>query len=457
MPGTFAALDQDLPRFTGEESLERRVQLLQDYQYQLLEQLRYILGHLDLRNFNQTALEKWTESLTDPIYRKISDAEGNITQLEVTAQGILSRVSDSEGNISQLQQTAREFSVQIADNAGNISQLRQTATELSSQIRDTNGNISQLQQTAAGIMSTVSNQAGQISQLWQTAAGIQTTVSDQAGQISILQQRADGFQTIVAGQNENISEIRQSVDSITFSVNGSSLELTKDGVTVSHTLQAAKLAGNSIELLDDWGRVAAAFELTGASSTADRKLAVWSGALQLSTWAGDVYISAGSGGALQVGDSEVQITGDLIPNRADRYSCGTYGFPWSDVYSTDGTISSSDRRGKKDIDYGMGRYSGLFDRLRPCSFLRTGGTSGRRHHGLIAQEVREALEAEGMTGIDFAGYAEWDGGCGLRYEEVIAMLIYEVQKLKKGGDHLERNFGEAGEGGRDAVGGKGQR
>ena len=40
MPGTFAALDQDLPRFTGEESLERRVQLLQDYQYQLLEQLR---------------------------------------------------------------------------------------------------------------------------------------------------------------------------------------------------------------------------------------------------------------------------------------------------------------------------------------------------------------------------------------------------------------------------------
>lgn len=457
MPGTFAALDQNLPRFTGEESLERRVQLLQDYQYQLLEQLRYILGHLDLRNFNQTALEKWTESLTDPIYRKISDTEGNITQLEVTAQGILSRVSDSEGNISRLQQTAREFSVQIADNAGNISQLRQTAAELSSQIGDANGNISQLQQTATSIMSTVSSQAGQISQLWQTASGIQSAVSDQSGQISRLQQRADGFETIVADQDRNISRIRQSVDSIEFDVNGSSLELTKDGVTVSHTLQAAKLIGDEIELLDDWDRVAAAFELRGASSTSDRKLTIWSGALQLSSWAGDIYLSAGSGGALQIGGSEVQITGDLIPNRADRYSCGTYGFPWRDVYSTDGTVSSSDRRGKKDIDYGMGKYSGLFDRLRPCSFLRRDGTSGRRHHGLIAQEVAAALKAEGMTGMDFAGYVEWPDGCGLRYEEMIAMLIYEVQKLKKGGDRLERNAGETGEGGQDAVGGKGQR
>mgnify|MGYP002508214851 CR=1 FL=1 len=46
-------------------------------------------------------------------------------------------------------------------------------------------------------------------------------------------------------------------------------------------------------------------------------------------------------------------------------------FPWSDIYSTDGTVSSSDRRGKKEVDYGMGRYSGLFDRssiLFPISF-----------------------------------------------------------------------------------------
>lgn len=410
MPSNWLYIDTNFPTFTGEEDTEEKVSSIQNYLFMLVEQLRYSLHNLDLGNMNPAAVERFTGTITEPIFGRIEDAEGNITQLGITAKGLAAKISDAEGNITSLQATAKM---------------------LASQISDANGNISQLQQTATSIMSTVSNQAGQISQLWQTATGIQSTVTNQAGQISVLQQRADGFQAIVADQDENISEIRQSVDSISFNVNGSSLEITKDGVTVSETLQAAALIGSEIELRDDWDRAAATFELTGSSSSLGQKLAIWSGALQLGTWAGDVYISAGSGGALQVGSSEVQITGDLIPNRADRYSCGTYAFPWLDIYSTDGTISSSDRAGKKDIDYDMEKYSGLFDRLRPCSFLRVKGTSGRRHHGFIAQEVREAMKAAGVSSMDFAGYVEWAGGCGLRYEEIIAMLVYEVQELKR--------------------------
>lgn len=410
MPSNWLYIDTNFPTFTGEEETEEKVSSIQNYLFMLVEQLRYSLRNLDLKNMNPAAVERFTGTITEPIYGRIEDAEGNITQLGITAQGLAAKISDAEGNIASLQVTA---------------------TQLASQISDANGNISQLQQTATSIMSTVSSQAGQISQLWQTASSIQSTVTNQAGQISRLQQRADGFETVVADQNDNISEIRQSVDSISFSVNGSSLELTKDGVTVSETLQAAALIGNEIELRDNWDRTAATFELTGSSSSLGQKMAIWSGALQLSTWAGDIYLSAGSGGSLQMGDSEVQIKGDLIPNRANYYNCGTYAFPWLDVYSTDGTISSSDRAGKKDIDYDMGKYSGLFDRLRPCSFLRVNGTSGRRHHGFIAQEVREAMEAEGMSGMDFAGYVEWDGGCGLRYEEILSMLVHEVQELKK--------------------------
>ena len=134
MPGTFAALDQNLPRFTGQESLERRVQLLQDYQYQLLEQLRYILSHLDLRHFNQTALKDWAGAITGPLYKEISDAEGNITRLEITAKGIQSQVSDNKGNISTLTQRADEISTRVQDNAGNISTLTQRADSLSTQI-----------------------------------------------------------------------------------------------------------------------------------------------------------------------------------------------------------------------------------------------------------------------------------------------------------------------------------
>ena len=410
MPSNWLYIDTNFPTFTGEEETEEKVSSIQNYLFMLVEQLRYSLRNLDLKNMNPAAVERFTGTITEPIYGRIEDAEGNIAQLGITAQGLAAKIGDAEGNIASLQVTAKQ---------------------LASQISDANGNISQLQQTATSIQSTVANQAGQISQLQQTATSIQSTVTNQAGQISRLQQRADGFETVVADQNDNISEIRQSVDSISFSVNGSSLELTKDGVTVSETLQAAALIGNEIELRDNWDRTAATFKLTGSSSSLGQKIAIWSDAIQMSTWAGDIYLSAGSGGSLQVGDSEVQINGDLIPNRADHYNCGTYAFPWLDVYSTDGTISSSDLAGKKDIDYDMGKYSGLFDRLRPCSFLRVNGTSGRRHHGFIAQEVKAALQAEGMSGMDFAGYVEWDGGCGLRYEEIISMLVHEVQEIKK--------------------------
>lgn len=274
MLSNWLYIDTNFPTFTGEEETEEKVSSIQNYLFMLVEQLRYPLRNLDLKNMNPAAVERFTGTITEPIYGRIEDAEGNITQLGITAKGLAAKISDAEGNINSLQVTATKLASQISDANGNISRLQQTATKLESQIRDANGDISQLQQTASSIMSTVSNQAGQISQLWQTASGIQSTVTNQAGQISVLQQRADGFQTVVADQNANISAIQQSVDSISFNVNGSSLELTKDGVTVSETLQAAALIGNTIELRDNWDRTAALFYLTGASSSLGQKIAV---------------------------------------------------------------------------------------------------------------------------------------------------------------------------------------
>ena len=46
MPTNFSALDQNLPRFTGDETTERKVQVIQDYLYQLLEALRYAMNNL---------------------------------------------------------------------------------------------------------------------------------------------------------------------------------------------------------------------------------------------------------------------------------------------------------------------------------------------------------------------------------------------------------------------------
>lgn len=385
MPSNWLYIDTNFPTFTGEEETEEKVSTIQNYLFMLVEQLRYSLRNLDLGNMNPAAVDRFTGTITEPIYGRIKDAEGNITQLAVTAKGLAAEIRDANGNIASLQATA---------------------TQLASQISDANGNISVLQQTASSIQSTVTNQAGQISSLQQTADGIQTTVSNQAGQISVIKQTINGL-TVTGPSGSTM-------------INGSSI--------YTGNLYLDSLYGNIIYLRDPAGNIGAQFNV-GSASSASNRVEMWARAIYLGTNGnGHVYLDSGSA-SLQVGDYEIQAGADLIPSAANRYRCGSYAFPWADVYSQDGTISASDRAGKKDIDYDMGKYSGLFDRLRPCSFLRKSGTSGRRHHGFIAQEVKEALEAEGLTGMDFAGYVEWDGGCGLRYEEFIPLCIAKIQEL----------------------------
>lgn len=148
MPNSFAGLAQRFPAEKEGQSLEEQVRELRDYSYQLLEYLRYALQHLDPSNFNETEMEQW---ITEPIAAEIRDVNGNIAQMQLTAEQFATRLQNAEGSISQVQQTA------------------------------------------AGIQSTVSNQAGQISSIQQTASGIQSTVADLDGKYSSLKQTVDGF------------------------------------------------------------------------------------------------------------------------------------------------------------------------------------------------------------------------------------------------------------------------
>ena len=66
-------------------------------------------------------------------------------------------------------------------------------------------------------------------------------------------------------------------------------------------------------------------------------------------------------------------------------------------------------------------------------------TYTRTHHGLISQQVKQAVENAGLTDVDFAGYV-YDPGRDehrLRYTEFIAPLIKAVQELSARIEELE--------------------
>ena len=155
--------------------------------------------------------------------------------------------------------------------------------------------------------------------------------------------------------------------------------------------------------------------------------------------------------------------GDTKPGADNAYTLGSSDRRWSTVYAATGAINTSDAREKTDIaacDLGLSFVLAL----QPKSFrwlegrkvvekaddegdvdealgkggrpvrppVRTVAQPGRRrHYGLIAQDVRAALDAAGVD--DFGGWVLADkndpeSSQGLRMDQFIAPLVRAIQE-----------------------------
>lgn len=226
MPGNILNADTQFPNFAGQESPAEQIRTIRNYLYMLLEQLRYTLNNLDAGNFNSEGLKEIQDAISQPILKQLSDTDGNLAELQITAKGLASRVSNNEGDISQLEQTAQGLSSRVGDAEGNISSLQQTANGLSSRVTSAEGNISTLQQTANGLSSRVSSAEGDISTLQQTADGISSRVSSAEGNISTLQQTANGLSSRVSDAEGNISALFQGAGNLTTRVSNAEGNIT---------------------------------------------------------------------------------------------------------------------------------------------------------------------------------------------------------------------------------------
>lgn len=136
-----------------------------------------------------------------------------------------------------------------------------------------------------------------------------------------------------------------------------------------------------------------------------------------------------------------------VQGEQDGYTLGDEDHEWKDIYSRNSHIGTSDRNKKNTISPLTDKHSEVFDKLTPVTYKFNQNTSDRLHLGLIAQDVKQAIDEVGIDSKDFAAYCEWkkeDGtiGCGLRYGEFIAMCIYEIQKLKAQVKELESKLSE---------------
>lgn len=131
--------------------------------------------------------------------------------------------------------------------------------------------------------------------------------------------------------------------------------------------------------------------------------------------------------------------GNFVPNLSGTMRCGGSQGKWSEVWAENGTIQTSDRNLKHDIEDVDERYVEFITKLMPKRFKMNSGTSGRFHMGFIAQDVEELLAECGIETTEFAGlikdvYKDDDGNdveyYALRYSEFIAPLVTAWQRTE---------------------------
>ncbi len=410
MPSNWLYIDTNFPSFTQKESVNDKVETMQDYLFMLVEQLRYTLHNLDLSNMNKTAADEFVKQITDPIYGEIKDAEGNITQVALVAKGLAARIGDAEGNITQLQATAK------------------------------------------GLQASVSNLNGSVTNLTADVNGIRATVRtkiDATQAQSIFDQSATGF-TLGATSGENGTIFKLNYNGAQIASTGS-IDLCVDAVNIYGTLTATKLRGGSISVVDDDDNECGTIQTTYASSS-DYKLDISSGAMELFAEDGSLFIASGWDrtnkyhASIEVdGNSEeVQIKGDVIPNADNVYDLGSPNFVWSAIYCSTNELNGSDRNIKNSIEALPEKYVRMFELIEPKRYKLNNGTSGRFHTGFIAQEVEAAMRACGIESKEFAGWAAAKREDGsetyfLRYSEFIPILWAKVREQEERLKRLEES------------------
>tara|TARA_Y100000780_G_C13435421_1_gene321210 strand:- start:56 stop:595 length:540 start_codon:yes stop_codon:yes gene_type:complete len=141
--------------------------------------------------------------------------------------------------------------------------------------------------------------------------------------------------------------------------------------------------------------------------------------------------------------------GAVAPSSDNGFALGSGAARWSAIYAASGTISTSDARSKQDladIDEALIDAWGAVDwrQYRFGEAVAAKGDAARTHLGLVAQEVRDAIDARlGMGAAVRLGllcHDSWDARdaetdddgvvtpgraagdrWGLRYEECLAL------------------------------------
>jgi hypothetical protein len=162
------------------------------------------------------------------------------------------------------------------------------------------------------------------------------------------------------------------------------------------------------------------------------------------------YVNAISASAIEIngnnGASANMVFGGsslIYPSVDNVADLGANTNRFDDIYATNGTIQTSDRNEKQDIEALSDAEQrvavackGLLRKFRWKSSVEENGDDARIHFGIIAQDLQAAFEAEGLDAGRYAMFTHttWTDEetgeerslMGVRYSELLAFIIAAI-------------------------------
>lgn len=96
MPNNWSLVDTSFPTFTGEEPVKEQIAKIMDYMAILTEMLQYQLQNLDASNWNDSALQDFSDDATQKVAAQVQLLTNQLNALRSTVDSMVGRVSAAE-------------------------------------------------------------------------------------------------------------------------------------------------------------------------------------------------------------------------------------------------------------------------------------------------------------------------------------------------------------------------
>jgi hypothetical protein len=154
-----------------------------------------------------------------------------------------------------------------------------------------------------------------------------------------------------------------------------------------------------------------------------------------------IGFAAGGVSRVQFSSTEARFAVPPRPESSGDVNLGSSSARWGTLFTTQVVNVSSDARLKEEIfaEHALPeRALDLLRLLEPCSYRMKDGPDRRRRFGLLAQDVRWALERAKLDPADHALWSEDETGMqSLAYGELIPLLIIGLQQALARIEELE--------------------